>query len=243
MVGPVPASQKLPSSIHQVKPAEVNLDPLVESRRAFTRDVLAQAGRIPSLGTLRSVAVAADEETLVPRDARQVAGVADGAPLLLFEARDLRGKLRVKAGVVTRLAGDGAGTGWARWYDGNELEAAQTPQGLRMAGSAVLRFENKRGSAGSSQIVVARDVSTGKVRWSKTVKGEQMFRPDRLAVADGNLLIARSHDLVSVDLTSGALRPLLTDNGLDAELDVKADDRAIVAQAAGLILTFERRPR
>jgi outer membrane protein assembly factor BamB len=449
MVGPVPAGQKLPSSIHPVKPTEVNLDPLVEARRVFAQDVLAQAGRTPSLGTLRSVAVAGDEETLVPRDARQVAGVADGAPLLLFEERELHGK-QVNAGVLTRLAGDADGTGWARWYDGHELEAAQTPQGLvlaqlpsdkvpqvtsvdrssgelhwcipvggehataavaagdsglfvlsgtdydeddqqpvlisldpangktrwktqvdgfenrgtvdvfgdsvlvtqwgiktenffdwpqvnndggvetdggslrafradngqatweysgpddsgwaisvvgvhdftavvlarrtpvpdhtwdredqnwmiglgpdgkerwrqdlgnkikgyarsgvTMAGDVVLRFEDKGGS-GASQTVVARDVSTGKVRWTETVDGDHRFRPERLAVADGNLLIARSHDLVSVDLTSGVLRSLLTDNGLDAELDVKVDDRAIVAQAAGLILNFERRPR
>ena len=449
MIGPVPAGQKLPSSIHPVKPAEVNLDPLAEGRRVFARDVLAQAGRTASLGTLRTVAVAADEEYLVPREARHVVGVADGAPLLLFDEGELRGKLQVNAGVLTRLAGDG--TGWARWYHGNVLEAAQTPRGLvlaqlptgkvpqvtsvdprsgelhwcipvggeyateavaagdsglfvlsgtdynegdprqpvlisldpangktrwktpvdgfenrgtvdvfgdsvlvtqwgiktenfvdrpqtnhdgrvetdggslrafradngrasweytgpddsgwamsvlgihdstavvlarrtpvpdhtweredqnwviglgldgkerwrqdlgnkikgyarsgvTMAGDVVLRFEDKGGSV-ASQTVVARDVSTGKVRWTKAVDGDHRFRPERLAIADGNLLIARSQDLVSIDLTSGVLRTLLTDNGLDAELDVKVDGRAIVAQAGGLILTFERRPQ
>jgi hypothetical protein len=133
--------------------------------------------------------------------------------------------------------------GKERWRQdlGNKIKG-YARSGVTMAGDVVLRFEDKGGSV-ASQTVVARDVSTGKVRWTKTVDGDHTFRPERFAIADGNLLIARSHDLVSIDLTSGVLRTLLIDNGLDAELDVKVDDRAIVAQAAGLILTFERRPR
>ncbi|WP_405056471.1 PQQ-like beta-propeller repeat protein [Kribbella sp. NBC_01505] len=451
MVGPVPASQKVPS-VHAVKPADVNLQPLAEDLRGYARDVLAQAARTPELGVLRSVAVAADEESLAPRDPKEVVGIADGAPLVLFDQRELRGKLQVRAGALTRLAGEAGGTDWARWYNGSDLEAVKTPYGLvlaqrpdgkvpqvtsvdpgsgklhwcvpvggeytsaevatgdsglfvlsgvehtlgdrpstlrsldpangktrwrarlggfddlgtvdvfgdkvlvtqwgtkvddsvgipqadnetggvetdggslrafhadngraaweyagpdhndwamsvvgvadatavvlarrspvpehswtrkdqnwliglgpdgterwrqdlgnqisghsnsgiRMAGDVVLRFESTFDATTSTQTVVARDASTGKVRWSKTVDGDQAFDQEHVAVADGKLLIAQSPNLVSVDLISGAVRPLLTDHPRRPVLDVKVDGRVVVAQAAGLILTFERGPR
>ncbi|MFB6718890.1 PQQ-binding-like beta-propeller repeat protein [Kribbella sp. NPDC056345] len=459
MVGAVPTTQKLPSNIRAVKPADVNLEPLVQSQRVFARNVLAQAQRTPSLGTLRSVAVAADEKTLAPREARQVVGVADGEPLLLFKQIELEGKQRVSAGALTRLDSNTGGKSWARWYNNHELEAAQTPQGLALtqlpsgkvpqvasvdprsgelqwcvsvggehatavlasgdsglfalsdsdyyeddqpptlialnpltgktrwkkqidgfddrgtvdafgdkvlvtqwgdktadrpwhpmldrnghvktdggalrafraddgepaweyggpggsgwllsvvgardssavvvatrtrpdaagkggeryvfsgrdsqnwliglgpdgrerwrqdlanrinagarsgvslAGDAVLTFEYKDTSV-DTQTVVAREMSTGKTRWVKDFDHYQRsVRPARLAVVDGSLLIARAHDLISINLTSGAVQTLLIDAGVAADLDVKVDGRAIVAQAAGLILTFDRRPR
>ncbi|GAB3951497.1 hypothetical protein GCM10029976_088000 [Kribbella albertanoniae] len=103
--------------------------------------------------------------------------------------------------------------------------------------------------SGSSDVVTGMTAIThtadrrSRIRWSKTVDADQAFDQNHFAVTEGKLLIARPPDLVSVDLASGAVRPLLTDQPHHAALGVEVDDRVIVAQAAGLILTFERRAR
>ncbi len=134
--------------------------------------------------------------------------------------------------------------GKERWRQdlGNRIDIRRD-DAVRVVGDVLLTFETTGTAPRDQQSVVAREASTGKVRWTKTFTDYTKELDSReLAVAGSTLLIANLHDLVGIDLTTGAPQTLLTDDGLDAEFEVEADDRSVIVKTAGLILTFDRNP-
>ncbi|WP_410789480.1 PQQ-binding-like beta-propeller repeat protein [Kribbella sp. C-35] len=175
--------------------------------------------------------------------ATAVIGVHDSTAVVL--ARQTRGSSptydrRNNQNWLVGLGPDGK----ERWRQdlGNRIGISRE-DGVRVVGDVLLTFETTGIAPRDQQTVVARDVSTGKTRWTKTFTDyTKELDPREVAVAGNTLLIATLHDLVGIDLTTGTMRSLLTDNQLDAEFNVAVDDRSLVVNAAGLILTFDRKP-
>jgi outer membrane protein assembly factor BamB len=135
--------------------------------------------------------------------------------------------------------------GKERWRQdlGNRVGTVPEWNGVRVAGDTVLTFETQGGGEGGPQTVVARDVATGRARWTKTFPEHEILSIDRSAVVGNSLILPHaSKDLVAVDLATGAMRMLLTSDELLDRSDIAVDDRSVIVQTAGLVLTFDRGP-
>jgi outer membrane protein assembly factor BamB len=90
-----------------------------------------------------------------------------------------------------------------------------------------------------NQFVVARDVSTGAVRW-RTRVADYNLAPDFAGarrVGDVLLVGTEGGKLISIDLRTGAVEQPLGDTELTG---LAVDDRSVTVNASGLLLTFDR---
>lgn len=131
--------------------------------------------------------------------------------------------------------------GKERWRQdlGSRVETIPS-NGVMVAADTVLTLETKGGNEGTPQTVVARDAATGKARWTKAFHPHQGPELDKSAVVGNSLIQRHGFNLVATDLGTGAMRTLLTRETLRDRFDIAVDDRSVIVQTAGLVLTFDR---
>jgi hypothetical protein len=109
--------------------------------------------------------------------------------------------------------------------------------GAKVVGDVVLTDERTSYQDGS--VLVARDLPTGKVRWSRPNSVGPHPILERSALA-GNLLVAAvtgNSGLVAIDLTSGQLQKVLARGGVR---DVTSDGVSVTVSTEDLIFTLEK---
>ncbi|MFD7161370.1 PQQ-binding-like beta-propeller repeat protein [Kribbella sp. NPDC059898] len=178
--------------------------------------------------------------------ANKVIGVRDG--IVLVHSRQTSSARSVEPGAegqYTRnwLVGLGP-DGKERWrQDLSNRVQAHLYDGVMVAGSTVLTFETQDSVQGLPQTVVARDVASGKTRWTKHLPADQDLdrNPSALAVVGNNLLVRQGlQKLVAVGLATGAIRTLMTQVDLVTGFAIAAAGKSLVIEVGGVFLTFDR---
>ncbi|MFB6718887.1 PQQ-binding-like beta-propeller repeat protein [Kribbella sp. NPDC056345] len=112
--------------------------------------------------------------------------------------------------------------------------------GTTIASGVALSVEGDLRHPFEKQVVVARDITTGAIRW-RTPVAEYTLAPDFYgAKVVGDVLVTSSQaeKLIAIDLRTGAITQPLGKNTRFSGM--VADDQSITINASGLLLTFDR---
>ncbi|GAB3947682.1 hypothetical protein GCM10029976_077410 [Kribbella albertanoniae] len=160
--------------------------------------------------------------------------------------------LVVARGLTTDLKGasdDGRFRSWLIGLDGNgkerwrhDLRGTATDKladATRLAGDAVLTVESTWKEP--AQRLVAREIATGKARWTRST-GSSLSDIDleRSAVIGNQLVVAvqgNEGGLLAIDLATGREQTIIATGGVQS---VVASDKSITFAAEGLVITLDR---